>query len=442
MFQNFESSNVLRCMECGFETGLLKERKFRCPDCSGLYDVVHPQPAGQNWNALRRIFDARARIAAFHFSGTPEQRSGIWRFKELVMPGIPDESIVTLGEGNVPIIPAGRHLRSWVGGNIDLWLMLQGVNPTGAFKDHGGTVMISVAKLARVPLVACSSTGDTSAMLSAYAAAAGIPCVVILPAGLVTPVQLAQPLVHGAKVITLPGNFDACMRVMQTLVADYGVYPANSLNPARIEGHQATVFLIAQYFGWRLPDWIVAPVGNGSNVSSIGKGLRCLEEQHFPAGSRILGCQSAAADPLARSWSAVNMKGDVVEEEWEKDYHPIKPGITAATAARIGAPVSWRKVIREVVASRGAMETASEADLNEAVAVCGNDGHFVCPQTGTALAGLRNAVRVGVVKNGRVVVVSTATGLKFTESAVSGLLSQIQQSPDCNTGTVARLLAL
>jgi threonine synthase len=126
--------------------------------------------------------------------------------------------------------------------------------------------------------------------------------------GKITPVQLPS-LVHGAKVILLPGDFDACMKVMQELVTRYNVYPANSLNPARIEGHQATVFLIAQYFGWRLPDWIAVPVGNGSNCSSVGKALRLLERLGTEKTSRILGCQSQAANPLAKSWNSAKDQG-------------------------------------------------------------------------------------------------------------------------------------
>jgi len=278
-------------------------------------------------------------------------------------------------------------------------------------------------------------------MAAAYAAAAGIQCFVILPKGKITAVQLAQPLVYGARIILLPGDFDECMRVMQELVAEYGVYPVNSLHPARIEGHQATVFQIAQYFNWELPEWIVVPIGNGSNCSSVGKAMRLMEKFGFKKISRILGCQAEAANPLGRSWNLVQKDGQVFLEEWKAKYQPIKVGETAATAARIGNPVSRDKVMREIVHSHGTMQVATEHDLNEAVSVCGRDGHFVCPQTGIALAGVRNAINNDWIKRGeRVVVVSTATGLKFTEAAVAHLQHNIISVSDCKTGTVVGIL--
>jgi len=369
--------------------------------------------------------------------------SGVWRFQEWIMPYMPEASIVSLGEGKVPIVKAGKRLSEWLGGDIDLYIIMEGMTPTGSFKDFGGTVMMSVAKAAGIQNVCCASTGDTSAMAAAYSAAAGIQCAVLLPQGKITPVQLAQPLVHGAKVILLPGDFDACMKIMQELVANYGVYPANSLNPARIEGHQATVFLIGQYFGWSMPDWFAVPVGNGSNCSSIGKALRLLKRFGMEKSSRILGCQSQAANPLAKSWTAAKGSGDetVPLDKWKSVYQPIQAGETTATAARIGDPVSRDKVMREITQSNGAMQVAAEQDLNEAVAICGRDGYFVCPQTGIALAGVRNARKQGWIKPGaRVVVVSTATGLKFTDSAAANLQGNMISTSDCKTETVAKIL--
>jgi len=230
---------------------------------------------------------------------------------------------------------------------------------------------------------------------------------------------------------------------MQELVAIYGVYPANSLNPARIEGHQATVFQIAQFFGWRLPNWIALPVGNGSNCSSVGKVMRLMDKVGFAGSSHILGCQSEAANPLVKSWNLAEKESQVSLEEWRSQYQPVRVGETAATAARIGDPVSRDKVMREIILSGGAMQVATEKDLNEAVSVCGKDGHFVCPQTGIALAGVRNAVKRGWISKGEeVVVVSTATGLKFTETAAAHLQHNIVSVNDCKTETVARVLSV
>lgn len=435
------SVSFLECIKCGHEADLFAERHFACPICGGLYDVKHYMenvPIG-TWTNL---FDTRAANFSFN-SSDPKVKSGVWRFKEWIMPGLPDNQLITLGEGIVPIVKAGSHLSRWLG-PVDSWLILEGDTRTGSFKDFGGTVMISVAKAAGIKAIGCASTGDTSAMAAAYASAAGMDCVVILPEGKVTPAQLAQPLVHGAKVITLPGTFDDCMKVVKELVNAGKLFPANSLNPTRIEGHQATVFLIAQFFGWKLPDWIALPVGNGSNCSSVGKAMRSMTELGFGyTTSRILGVQSEAACPLSLSWLDASRNKKVTAENWLKRYKPLPVGETTATAARIGNPVSYDKVIREIVVSNGAMNVVSEKLLNEAVSVCGQDGYFVCPQTGTALAGVKQAVESGRIKRGAtIVVVSTANGLKFTESASANLIKNIISAKNCQTETVADILGL
>ena len=274
----------LSCINCSHVSDLLKERKFQCPKCGSLFDVVHNlKPLRKSFRDYVKLFDRRA-ANAFSNEASVTGRSGVWRFKEWIMPYLPDKYIVSLGEGNVPIVPAGRNLKKWIG-PVDLWMILEGMTPTGSFKDFGGTVMMSVAKAAGIKYVGCASTGDTSAMVAAYASAAGMQSVVILPRGKVTPAQLAQPLVHGAKIITLPGDFDDCMKVVRELVTEKRLFPANSLNPTRIEGHQATVFLTAQFFGWDLPDWISLPVGNGSNCSSVGKALRLMRQLGYKGNS-------------------------------------------------------------------------------------------------------------------------------------------------------------
>ena len=431
----------LQCIHCGHKTSLLKERLFKCPDCGGLYDVRHDFNHLQSITRMKSLFDSRR--SANYLSGST-CTSGVWRFKELIMPYLPDKYIVSLNEGNVPITKAGENLREWIGGDLDLWIIQEGMTPTGSFKDFGGTVAMSIANAIGIKNVACASTGDTSAMAAAYSSASGINCTVVLPEGLVTAVQLAQPLAYNAKIITVPGTFDACMRIMKQLVEDYGVYPLNSINPTRIEGHQATVFLLAQFFDWELPDWIAVPVGNGSNSSSIGKGMRLAKDIGLvPDTSRILGCQSHAASPLYNSW-LTSPSNDA--EAWRNNYKPVKIGETSATAALIGDPASKDKVIREVVAENyreGAMAVASEEDLNYAVTVCGKDGIFLCPQTGTVFAGLRNAVSAGKVRPGqRVVVVSTATGLKFTESVANTLKDKIIKTSDCETSTIAKIMGV
>jgi len=423
----------LECINCGFQTDLVTERKFRCPKCGDLFDVKHdiPKKSTSYW---MRLFDARLR----------SEDSGVWRFREWIMPNlpVPEKNIVSLGEGIVPIVPAGFHLKKWLGGSIEPWLILEGKSPTSSFKDFGMTVLVSVAKAAGVKAIVCASTGDTSASLAAYAGAARIQCAVIIPEGKITPEQILQAQIFGAKVITLPGPFDDCMTVLQELVADYQAYPGNSLNPTRIEGHQATVFLVAQFFKWTLPDCFVVPIGNGSNCSSIGKALHLMKSLGFKAESRILGCQSEAANPMFLSWQKAGGI-NTTREKWEAAFSPTKVGDTIATAMRIGNPVSYKKVIREITESRGAMVEASDDEAREAVLACAQGGHFVCPQTGIALAGLKRAINQGFIENGeRVVVVSTADGLKFTHPFHSYFEGKFTRASNCQTETVANILGL
>ena len=433
-----EIKSVLRCMRCHAEKDLYGAKNFRC-SCGGLYDVCHK---GIPWRqALLGKFDCRA--TPNHLS--PLNNSGVWRFHEFIMPSLPCEDIVSLGEGVLPFWQAGNNLRKWIGGNLDLWIVPEGLTPTGSFKDFGGTVAISVAKKSGVKAIIVASTGDTSAMAAAYAAKAGMKCAVVLPKGKVTDVQLAQPIAHGAKVILIPGNFDECMRVVKELIEAERAFPINSINPTRIEGHQATVFLAYQFFGWEVPDAFVVPIGNGSNSSSIGKGMRLLRDlKVVDKLAKLIGVQSEAANPLASSWEEVQDEGFALPIAWSKAYKPrVDLGETTATAALIGNPVSYEKVMREICASNGAVLTARETELNEAVLVAGSDGHFVCPQTGTALAGLRQAVERGFVKVGqRVVVVSTATGLKFSHVPVQFGKNLVIETKTCETKEVADIIGI
>ncbi|HEY4488824.1 MAG TPA: pyridoxal-phosphate dependent enzyme [Candidatus Paceibacterota bacterium] len=439
-------TSVLRCIGCGATADILAERKFRCTQCGNLFEVHHDYPGFSKGAAKAMKDDFRHRSNMYGRPKTygPRTRSGVWCFHELVLPNLDESQLITLGEGIVPIVPAGRNLMQYIGGDVDIWMMLEGQGPSGSFKDFGGAAMISTAKAAGVSSVFCSSTGDTSAMLAAYSAAAGIPCGVLLPEGQVTHVQVIQPAAHGARVIQLPTDFDGCMRVMQYLVEHHGAYPGNSLNPTRIEGHKATVFLIAQFFRWKLPEWIAVPVGNGSNSSSIGKAQRELVQWGFvPSVSRILGCQSKAANPLAASWESVRACDGDRLSLWRKAYTDVKAGETLATATRIGSPVSREKVMREVTHSNGVMESVAEEALEGGMHAAARDGFLVCPQTGIAIAGVQNAVQRGDIGKGEtVVIVSTATGMKFAPVYERRTQGSIERARDDNPETIAKMLNL
>jgi threonine synthase len=292
----------------------------------------------------------------------------------------------------------------------DLWVKQCGNSHTGSFKDLGMTVLVSVVRqmLANgkpIRAVACASTGDTSAALAAYAAAAGIPAVILLPRGKVSTAQLVQPIANCALVLALDTDFDGCMAIVQKLTQDPTIYLANSMNSLRIEGQKTVGIEIVQQFDWEAPDWIVIPAGNLGNVSALGRGLLMMQElgliDRLP---RIACAQAANANPLYLSYRT----------DFE-EYHPVEAKKTAATAIQIGAPVSYERAVKVLQAFDGVVEQANEDELANAAARADHGGLYACPQTGVALAALLKLVERGrIAPDDRVVVISTAHGLKFT----------------------------
>ncbi|MDD5263794.1 MAG: threonine synthase [Candidatus Bipolaricaulis sp.] len=383
---------------------------YECPRCGGLVDVEHDldtlkERSAEEWKSL---FRERSAAAAWPMS------SGVWSRRELVLPSIRDEHIVSLGEGRTPLVPLPRLARALA--LRELWVKQCGTSATGSFKDLGMTVLVSAVRQAisdGAPLraVACASTGDTSAALAAYGAAAGIPTIVFLPRGKVTPAQLAQPLANGAIVLALDGDFDDCMRVVRDVTADRTIYLANSLNALRIEGQKTVAIEIAEQLGWSVPDWVVVPCGNLGNVAAIGKGFLLLREldliDRLP---RIAAAQAQNADPLYRSYQTDFRRFD-----------PQQARATLATAIQIGNPVSYERAVLVLRQLDGVVEHASEEELSIAAARADLNGTYACPQTGVALACLEKLVAKRTVRVGEsVVVVSTAHGLKFTAFKAGG----------------------
>jgi len=337
-------------------------------------------------------------------------RSGVWSKREWVLPQIPLEHVVTLGEGWNPLLPDPRTAKRL--GLADLRLKLCGTTHTGSFKDLGMTVLVSwvnhlVKTGAPIRAVACASTGDTSAALAAYAAAAGLPAIVFLPADKVSLAQLIQPVANGAHVLALDTDFDGCMKVVQELTQDKSIYLANSKNSLRVEGQKTVSIETVQQLGWTAPDWFVIPGGNLGNVSALAKGLDLLYDLGVLSGKRprIAVAQAEAADPLVKSF--------------EKDFTSLEPQTarpTLASAIRIGNPVSYPKAVDALKRYHGVAESVSEDRLADAAAQGDRNGFYHCPHTGVALGALEQLVEKGVIEKGsRVVVVSTAHGLKFSE---------------------------
>lgn len=375
----------------------LDEIVYRCQSCGGLLEVRHDvdalkQKSGAEW---RSLLDSRL-----------GRQSGVWSKKEMVLPELRDENIVSLGEGNSPLIRSDAFAKLL--GVESVHIKQCGTSHTGSFKDLGMTVLVSMVKQIRskVRAVACASTGDTSAALSAFCAAAGIPSIVFLPKDKVSVAQLIQPLANGAITISVDSDFDGCMKIVEEITRDGSIYLANSMNSLRVEGQKTISLEIAQQLGWDLPDFIVVPGGNLGNISAIAGGFLLMKElgliDRIP---RLVCAQAQQANPLYRSFL----------KDFET-FESITAGATLATAIQIGNPVSYYKAVKGLRATNGIVEQASETELANASAQIDRLGFFNDPQTGVALAVTMKLARTGAIPTGsRVVVISTAHGLKFVD---------------------------
>jgi threonine synthase len=377
---------------------------YHCPQCGGLLEVAHDtqklaQRSPAEW---KQLFDQRIRTNEWPYG------SGVWGKKEWVCPDVRDDNIVSMFEGHTNLFWAQR-LGQQIGVE-DLWVKLCGNSHTGSFKDLGMTVLVSVVKQmiadgAPIRAIACASTGDTSAALAAYCAAAGIPSIVFLPKDKVSAAQLIQPIANGALVLSLDTDFDGCMAIVKEVTKDNTIYLANSMNSLRIEGQKTVGIEIVQQFDWEVPDWIVIPVGNLGNISALGKGLLMMQElgliHKLP---RLAAAQAEQANPFYLSYLT-----------HFRNFVPIKARKTLASAIQIGNPVSYEKAVKVMQQFDGVVEQASEDEIADAAARADLTGMYACPHTGVALAVLFKLVERGVIKpQDRVIVISTAHGLKFT----------------------------
>ena len=395
---------ALRCIAgCPDEHSLLSSL-YRCPTCDNLLQVAHDLDAlrTRSPGAWIRLFDERYKRTTWPYG------SSVWGKKEWVCPIVADENIVSMDEGGTNLYWADRFGREI--GLQELWVKLCGNSHTGSFKDLGMTVLVSavrqmIAEGQTIRAVACASTGDTSASLAAYAAAGGIPAIVILPRGKVSTAQLVQPLANGAHVLALDTDFDGCMEIVTRLAREEGVYLANSMNSLRLEGQKTVAIEIVQQFDWEVPDVVIIPGGNLGNVSALGAGFDMMTDLGIISKRpRIVVAQAAAANPLYLAY----MNG------WSFEAVTAQP--TQASAIQIGNPVSIQKAIRTLQRYDGIVEQATESELAEASARADRTGMFNCPHTGVALAALIKLRASGeIATSDRVVVISTANGLKFTD---------------------------
>ncbi|TAL34490.1 MAG: threonine synthase [Spirochaetes bacterium] len=423
---SYEFHAVFKCIGCG-ETYPLDEIIYRCRKCNELLEVSHDMEAlrgARSANDWRALFDSRVGTTRWPFG------SGVWGKKEFVCPEVDDENVISMFEGNTNLFWAKRFGEML--GMKDLWVKMCGNSHTGSFKDLGMTVLVSmVSEMIRrgkkIDAVACASTGDTSAALAAYCAYAGIPSIVFLPANKISTAQLVQPMANGAIVLSLDTNFDGCMKVVQEITKDNTIYLANSMNSLRVEGQKSISVELVQQFNWEVPDFIIIPGGNLGNVSALGKGFSMmLELGMISKKPTIVLAQAQNANPLYRSY----LKGF-------REFEPIVPQKTLASAIQIGDPVSVRKAIAALREFNGIVEQASEEELADAAALADRTGMYNCPHTGVALAVLVKLAGRGVIpKNARTIVISTAHGLKFSEfkvgyheGAIPGVTSRYANRP-------------
>jgi len=393
--------------ECG-ATYPLNTIVYHCQRCNSLLEVQHDlkQLKRRDAKAWMKLFEERYKSNEWPYG------SGVWGKKEWILPEIKDDNIVSLYEGSTNLFWAERFGK--IIGVEDLWIKLCGNTHSGSFKDLGMTVLVSQVKQmisegAPIKAVACASTGDTSAALATYCAAAGIQAIVLLPRGKISIAQLVQPISNGAMVLYLDTDFDGCMKLVQEITKDETLYLANSMNSLRVEGQQTVGIEIVQQFDWEAPDVIIIPGGNLGNVSALGKGLLMMRDlglvERLP---RIVVAQAQRANPLYLAY-----------QNGFKSFEPVQAQKTLASAIQIGDPVSVQKAIRVLKQFDGIVEQASEEELADAAALGDRTGMFNCPHTGVALAALIKLLKAGKIdKSERVVVISTAHGLKFVEMKV------------------------
>ena len=376
-------ATVQICDACGTELSA-RDTRTQCAKCGGLLSLRYDPPA-ERAGALRKLFDARLTARDVPVS------SGVWRFRELVLPDVADQEIVTQPEGNTPLVRRER-VAAWCG--LDsISLKLEGANPTGSFKDRGMTVAVTQARRISAPAVACASTGNTSASLAAYAALAGLPALVLVPIGQVALGKLAQTIAYGARTLLVRGDFDDCLRLVRAASDKLGVYLANSINPYRIAGQKTIILELLQQLNWQAPDWIVLPAGNLGNTSAFGAALREAKElgliDRMP---RLAAVQASGAAPFAASF-----RDDF------RERHTVQAA-TVATAIRIGDPASYDRAVRAIRETNGVVIDLPDAEILEAKAVVDAAGVGCEPASAASVAGARALVSRGIVKRDDTVV--------------------------------------
>ncbi|MCE8424224.1 MAG: threonine synthase [Candidatus Methanoperedens sp.] len=376
----------LECIEC-HKRYKATEIIYTC-SCGGLLDVIYD-------------------YSSIHLTKNDlKGRLSVWKYRALIPVG---REPITLNEGGTPLYRVDRIAKSV--GLKDVYVKHEGMNPTGSFKDRGMTVGVTKALELGMKTVACASTGNTSASLAVYGAKAGVPAVVLLPAGKVALGKLAQALMHGGKVLCIRGNFDDALKLVRDLCDKEGFYLLNSVNPYRLEGQKTIAFEIADQLGWEAPDRVVLPVGNAGNITAIYKGFKEFKRLGIiDSVPKMTGIQAEGASPIVR---AIRNKADAITAERKPE--------TIATAIRIGNPVNAIKALIAIRESGGTAETVTDDEIIRAQhELASFEGIGVEPASASSIAGLRKLARMGLIdKDEKVVCVTTGHLLKDSEHVLS-----------------------
>jgi threonine synthase len=375
----------LRCIECGEEYSG-DEVLYTCR-CGGLLEA---------FQELSGIDVDKDRLAS--------RSPGVWRYREF-LPLREKVDIISLREGGTPLYRAENIAA--ILEMKELYVKNEGANPTGSFKDRGMTVGVTWALGMGSSAVGCASTGNTSASLAAYAAKAGIKCIVLLPSGKIALGKLAQAILHGAVVVGIKGNFDVALSLIRQASEEFNIYLLNSINPWRLEGQKTEAFEIAEQLGYNPPDVVLVPMGNCGNISAIWKGFKEFHETSLiDKLPRMIGIQAEGASPVVE---AFKKRSGMID--------PLPNPETIATAIRIGAPVNAPKALKAIRESGGCAEAVSDEEITEAQKLLARaEGVGVEPASAASVAGLKKLLGSGMVdRDERVVCVTTGHALKDPE---------------------------
>lgn len=417
---NSDNNAFQKCInpDCGAEFEI-REVLFKCPSCGDLLDILY------NWEKIEVPKSMSDFAKRWSNRNNRLDFSGVWRFREL-LDFCSDDDRVSIGEGQT-ILQRNDDLASHLGMSAGkLHLQYEGLNPSGSFKDNGMAAAFSHAKMVNVVASACASTGNTSASMAMYAHSCGLKCTVFIGSGRIAFGKLSQAMDYGGHTIQIQGDFDDCMRHVQDVCSEMGIYLVNSLNPFRLEGQKSIMYRIIEGLGWQVPDWIIAPGGNLGNSSAFGKAFLELKElgliDRIP---RLAIVNAAGASTLADlfnnkklRWNDGKVEMGIVEEYYAdlsaRNYSPH----TCASAIEISHPVNLKKCLRALDICNGVVLSVSDEEIVDAKAEVGLYGLGCEPASAATVAGLKHLLADNVI-SGDETVACVITGHELKDPNVT-----------------------